>query len=1026
MSLPTLALGTMHLDRYVIESVLGHGSIGVTYRVLDIQGGGTHALKEYFPRAHAGRQLDDSVRPVSAADAQEFALGLTHFAGVAGVLQTIDHPSIVRVLDVFEANGTAYMLMRYEAGETLAVRLARRPLKEAELLRMAIALLSGLEQVHAAGVVHRDIKEEHIVLRADGTPVLIDFGATRVAMFRRRLLMAQGDDSDALGSGDAGCWTDIHALGALLHRLIRRSAPGDVSEEVLGAIRRVLVTDPQERPKNAAAWREDLDAALRSLPLSEQLAPIAPCPVPEPMDPPAMQQTAAMPETPEIMGEIIDLAWECGRAGEDAAEAVGVPAVAVAGDASMFAEAVSAAAETPAIGQVCDDDATTLAPKLSTGATALNAPPDRVQGAAVPRHPGHPKQPAAPLDDAGTINLRRSRSYRLRDAPRLASGRPVLRALWEAVRRRIASGLRALYSATNTRSVVLRAVGRWAARRLTEYGAATIRMVERALVGLSVAMMAVLALLRKTAARLPAASVSLLRVLAAAGASLSVTLRALNRNARWVCALMAASLRRSAAKVFAPAPMVAQAVVEGAAVETGVTSGAVSPSSADPDFEEAPASAAGDGEPVPAAASAVILPLPGPASGRAQARVPASSGPRTIRWGRVANIAATACLCFAAAALGILIARPPPPVVRYAPPTSLALVETIQSELAPAVTSPSEPAAADSPIAERRDELNAEGVDTFVGPDSPVSPGVPTTRAAAAADPVISYAGSTAEIQAASPPAPAHEAVAAASSAPADTGFESPAAEAAAMDTQIAATDNPPADATLEYLAAEAAAMEAQTPATADAPAVSTASADSEPRVVEPDVGALLAAAATDVDALRLTGPEGHNALEKYRRVLDIDPGNAAARQGVQTIGWRYVDLAHAAMANGDFETASRHLDRAEQIAPGEQAVVRARDELDARDRVSAGERVVTQPSIEPPAPSVEQEVNVAAAGKSSASDSAAPVSNTPVSSQPVIVQRLEEILERGAVAAGLPLVAPPKSDSRGEEIRERWGSSSP
>lgn len=995
MSLPTLALGTMHLDRYVIESVLGIGSIGVTYRVLDIQGGGTHALKEYFPRAHAGRRLDDSVRPVSAADAQEFALGLTHFVGVAGVLQTIDHPSMVRVLDIFEANGTAYMLMRYEAGETLAARLARRPLKQAELLRMAIALLAGLEQVHAAGVVHRDIKEEHIVLRADGTPVLIDFGATRVALFRRRLLMAQGDDSDALDSGDAGCWTDIHALGALLHRLIRRSAPGDVpgSEEVLGAIRRVLVTDPQERPKNAAAWREDLDAALRSLPLSEQLAPIAPCPLPEPMAPPARQQRAAMPETPEIIEEIIDLAWDCGGAGEGAAE---VPAVAVAADASKLAEAVSAAAETPAIGQVFDDDATTLAPKLSTGATALHAPRDRVQAAARV-HPGHLKQPATPLDDAGTINLPRSRSYRLRDTPRLASGRPVLGALWETVRRRIASGLRALYGATNARSLQLRAVGRRAARRLTEYGAATIRMVERALVRLSVAMMAVLALLRKTAVRLPAASVALLRVLAAAGASLSVTLRALNRGARRVCALMAASLRRSAAKVLAPAPMVAQAVVEGAAVETGVTIGAVSPSSADLDFEKAPALPAADGEPVPAVASAVILPLPGPASGRSQARVPASSGPGTIRWGRVANIAVTACLCFAAAALGILIARPPPPAVRYAPPTSLALVETIQPELAPAVTAPIEPTAADSPFAERGAELNVEGVDASVGPDLPVSP-VPTTSAAAAADPVISYAGNTAEIQAASPPAPAQEAVATANSAPASTGLESPAGEASATDTQIAATVNPPA--------------------------VSTASTDSEPRVVEPDVGALLAAAATDVDALRLTGPEGNNALEKYRRVLDIDPGNAAARQGIQTIGWRYVDLAHAAMANGDLETASRHLDRAEQIAPGEQAVVRARHELDARERISAGERVVMQPSIEPSAPPVEQEV--AATGKSSGSESAAPVSNAPVSSQPVIVQRLEKILERGAVAAGLPLVAPPKSDSRGEEIRERWGASSP
>lgn len=1025
MSLPTLALGTTYLDRYVIESVLGYGSIGVTYRVLDLQGGGTHALKEYFPRAHAGRQLDDSVRPVSAADAQEFALGLTHFVGVAGVLQTIDHPCIVRVLDIFEANGTAYMLMRYEAGETLAARLARRPLREAELLRMAIPLLAGLERVHAAGVVHRDIREEHIVLRADGTPVLIDFGATRVALFRRRLLMAQGDGSDASGSGefasDAGCWTDIHALGALLHRLIRRFAPGDapVSEEVLGAIRRVLVSDPQKRPKNAAVWREDLDTALRSLPLCEQLAPIALCPVPEPLGPPAMQQTAAIQETPKIE-EIIDLAWDYGRAGEDAAEASVVPAIAVAAGASMLAEAVSAAAETPAIGQVCDDGATTLATKLSAGTTtALNAPPDRVQAAA-PVHSGHLKQPAAPLDGAGTINLTRSRSYTVPDKPSLASGRPVLWGLWETLWRKIASGLRSLSSATSARSLQWRqaipVLGRGAARRLTAYGAGAIRRAERGLVRLSVVMMAVLDLLRKTSARLLAASsIALLRALATAGATLSVTLRALNRDARRVCAFIVAALRRSVARMHAPAAMVAQAVA-GPAVDTGVTSGADSPlSGGQPDFEKAPALAAGNGE--PAAASAVILPLPGPQSSRSQALAP---GPRTIRWGRVTNIAATACLCFAAAALGVLIARPPPPpAMRDAPPTSLALGETIQPEAAPALPAPIEPFAADSPFAERRGELNAEGIQATVEPELPVSPVGPTTSAAAAADPVMGHLGSTAEIQAASLPALAPKGSAVEGSAPVGTSFGFPAGAASATDTQIAATANPPAAAALESPAGEAAAM-------ADAPALSTASADSEARVVEPDVGALLAAAATDVDALRLTGPEGNNALEKYRRVLDIDPGNAAARQGMQTIGWRYVDLAHTAMANGDLETAGRYLDRAEQIAPGEQAVVAARSELNARKQTSAGERVVMQPSVEPPVAPVEQEVNVAATGKSSASESAAPAVNAPVSSQPVIVQRLEEILERGALAAGLPLVAPPKSDSRGEEIRERWGASSP
>ncbi|MGQ0657488.1 MAG: protein kinase domain-containing protein [Chromatiales bacterium] len=94
--------------------------------------------------------------------------------------------------------------------------LIRGSLTEVELLQFAIALLDGLEQVHAAGVVHRDIKKAHILLRADGSPVLLDFGATRVALFRRRLTMDQRSGGDPLPgrlAGDSDPRTDIHALG---------------------------------------------------------------------------------------------------------------------------------------------------------------------------------------------------------------------------------------------------------------------------------------------------------------------------------------------------------------------------------------------------------------------------------------------------------------------------------------------------------------------------------------------------------------------------------------------------------------------------------------------------------------------------------------------------------------------------------------------------------------------------------------------------------------------------------------------
>ena len=100
------------------------------------------------------------------------------------MLARFDHASIVRVTRVFEANSTAYMVMRLEQGQSYEAWLKDlgRPPTQEELDRITNSLLDALEMIHKGNILHRDIAPDNIVVRRDGTPVLLDFGAARRAV----------------------------------------------------------------------------------------------------------------------------------------------------------------------------------------------------------------------------------------------------------------------------------------------------------------------------------------------------------------------------------------------------------------------------------------------------------------------------------------------------------------------------------------------------------------------------------------------------------------------------------------------------------------------------------------------------------------------------------------------------------------------------------------------------------------------------------------------------------------------------
>ncbi len=179
------------LGEYRLEAVLGVGGFGITYLAQDSNLEKRVAIKEYLPGDLAVRALDGSVVPVSTDHRSDYQWGLDAFIQEARTLARFSHPHIVRVNRYFEANGTGYMVMDYEDGESLNQLLKRAPFPaEPDLRRILLPLLDGLAAVHAEKFLHRDIKPSNIFLRANGSPVLLDFGAARPTGGATRALTA--------------------------------------------------------------------------------------------------------------------------------------------------------------------------------------------------------------------------------------------------------------------------------------------------------------------------------------------------------------------------------------------------------------------------------------------------------------------------------------------------------------------------------------------------------------------------------------------------------------------------------------------------------------------------------------------------------------------------------------------------------------------------------------------------------------------------------------------------------------------
>ena len=243
-----LPLGTLLRGQYRVGKVLGQGGFGITYMGWDENLDVPVAIKEYYPNGFVNRECTHSLS-VTCGDTnrQLFYHNRERFIREAKALAKLrDVPGIVRIHNFFQENETAYIVMEYVEGIDLKryIRSRGRTLSAAEVLHVLKPVMEAMIKVHEAGLVHRDITPDNIMVLPDGTAKLLDFGAVREVLDAdadkqlsqaTEAILKQGfaPMEQYQNKGSLGPWTDVYALCATMYYCVTGKVPPDAPARLL-------------------------------------------------------------------------------------------------------------------------------------------------------------------------------------------------------------------------------------------------------------------------------------------------------------------------------------------------------------------------------------------------------------------------------------------------------------------------------------------------------------------------------------------------------------------------------------------------------------------------------------------------------------------------------------------------------------------------------------------------------------------------------------------------------------------------
>ncbi len=300
-----LPMGTILAGKYLVGRVLGQGGFGITYVGWDIALERKVAIKEYYPSGQVSRNPGSRGLTwyTSVQSQQAKQNGTQMFLKEARKMSKVDDiPNVVRVRDLFQENETAYIVMDFVEGETLKARLEKTgPLPWEQAKGIFLPAIQAMEQVHKAGLVHRDISPDNLMLTPDGKVKILDLGAAKdlsVNNGASSMQVAKGGFSpfeQYTQRGSSGPWTDVYAMAATIYYTLTGKLPPVATDRVvedtisweepglkalsaqaLEALQKAMVISAKNRMQSM----EELEKGLYSTTVKPEPAP-APQPVQE-------------------------------------------------------------------------------------------------------------------------------------------------------------------------------------------------------------------------------------------------------------------------------------------------------------------------------------------------------------------------------------------------------------------------------------------------------------------------------------------------------------------------------------------------------------------------------------------------------------------------------------------------------------------------------------------------------------------------------------------------------------------------